>query len=140
MKYLSQFAIIVCISFVGEILNRLLPLPVPASIWGFLLLFMLLKLKVLKLRYVKDAGDFLLDLMPVMFVPPSVGVMTAAPIMKKWGVQFCAIAVLTTFCVIVVSGRVAQFFIRLDRSSGRGKPHTAKRTKAHPEGSSGGDI
>lgn len=112
MKYLSQFAIIVCISFVGEILNRLLPLPVPASIWGFILLFTCLKLKVIRLSQVKEAGDFLLEAMPVMFVPPSVGVMTAGAIMKKWGVQFCAIAVLTTFCVIVVSGRVAQFFIR----------------------------
>ena len=39
MKLLKQFLIILAISFVGEILKYLLPLPVPASIYGMVILF-----------------------------------------------------------------------------------------------------
>ena len=85
MKYAFQFALIISISFIGEILNKLIPLPVPASIYGLVILFLCLELKIIKLHQVKEAGDFLLVMMPVMFVPSSVGFMTAFPVMKKYG-------------------------------------------------------
>ena len=60
MKYAFQFALIISISFIGEILNMLIPLPVPASIYGLVILFFCLELKIIKLHQVKEAGDFLL--------------------------------------------------------------------------------
>ncbi len=115
MKYVAQFTVIIFISFIGEILNRLIPLPVPASIYGFVILFLCLELKVIKLHQVKDVGSFLLAVMPVTLVPPSVGFMAAFPIMKQYGLQFIAIALITTFGVMVVTGHVAQFVVRRKR-------------------------
>ena len=46
MKYVKQFGIILLISFAGEALNYLLPLPVPASIYGLVLMFLCLQLRV----------------------------------------------------------------------------------------------
>ena len=37
MKYLSQFLIILGFAFAGEALQRLVPLPIPASVYGLLL-------------------------------------------------------------------------------------------------------
>ncbi|MGN1122067.1 MAG: CidA/LrgA family protein [Eubacteriales bacterium] len=73
MKYLKQFGIILAVSFVGELFNRLLPLPVPASIYGIVLLFLLLVTGVLPLGAVREAGSFLIAIMPVMFIPAAVG-------------------------------------------------------------------
>ena len=39
MKYLRQFLLILLISFIGELLHEVLPLPVPASVYGFAILF-----------------------------------------------------------------------------------------------------
>ena len=42
MKYLRQFGLILLFSFLGEALRALIPLPVPASIYGMALLFLAL--------------------------------------------------------------------------------------------------
>ena len=39
MKYLYPFVIILAFTFLGELMNYFIPLPIPASIWGLLLLF-----------------------------------------------------------------------------------------------------
>ena len=44
MKYLYPFVVILAFTFLGELLNYFLPLPIPASIWGLLLLFAALRL------------------------------------------------------------------------------------------------
>ena len=75
-------------------------------------LFFCLELKIIKPHQVKEAGDFLLVMMPVMFVPSSVGFMTAFPVMKKYGLCFLVIAVVTTFCVMVITGHIVQLIIR----------------------------
>lgn len=113
MKYVLQFTLIVSISFMGEILHRVVPLPVPASIYGLAILFMGLRTGLIKLHQVKDAAGFLLAVMPVMFVPSSVGFMTAIPVMKSHGVRFVLIAAATTFFVMVVTGHAVQLVMRL---------------------------
>lgn len=59
MKHVRQFAIILVISFLGEILKAVLPLPIPASIYGLVLMLAALMLKIIPLEAVKDAGKFL---------------------------------------------------------------------------------
>ena len=79
MKYLQQFLLILCISFVGEFLKYVLPLPIPASIYGMVILFIGLLTGLIKLEQVKDVGKFLIEIMPVMFIPAGVG------LMESWG-------------------------------------------------------
>ena len=69
MKYLKELVIIFGITMAGELLNRLIPLPVPAGVYGLFLLLALLCSGVLKLSDVENTGDLLLDLMPLMFIP-----------------------------------------------------------------------
>lgn len=69
MKYVKQFGIILLISFAGESLNYLLPLPVPASIYGLVLMFLCLQLRVFRLEDVRDTALFLIEIMPLMFIP-----------------------------------------------------------------------
>ena len=66
MKYLKQFLIILAISFIGEILKYIVPLPIPASIYGMVIMFICLQTKILKLDDVKSVGKFLIEIMPVI--------------------------------------------------------------------------
>ena len=77
MKYVKEFGIILIVSLVGELLNYFLPLPVPASIYGLALMFLCLMLGIIKLSDVHDTACFLIEIMPIMFIPPAVGLMAS---------------------------------------------------------------
>lgn len=115
MKYLKQFGIILILSFVGELLNLLIPLPIPASIWGFALMFVCLQTGFLKLDYVKDTAVFLIEIMPLMFIPAAVGLMESWGIIRAKIIPYLVITVLSTFLVMAAAGRITQAVIRRDR-------------------------
>ena len=112
MKYLKQFLIILVISLIGELLNKLLPLPVPASIYGMVILFIGLLSGVIKLSSVKEAGSFLIEIMPVMFIPAGVGLMSSWLNLKPIIIPVCIITVAAIFTVMIVSGHVTQFIVK----------------------------
>ena len=119
MKYLMQFGIIIGLSLVGEVLNSVIPLPVPASVWGLVLLFVLLCLKVIKLDQVQDAADFLLSIMTVMFVPVGASLITSFADIKDEILGIFAIIIVSTVVCFLVTGKVAQRII--DKSENKGK-------------------
>ena len=114
MKYIRQFVIILFISFIGEALKYVLPLPIPASIYGLVLMFVLLETKVLKLEAVQDAGKFLIEIMPMMFSPAGVGLLNAWDTLKPVLVPVIVIMFVSTIVVMGVSGKVTQTMIEAE--------------------------
>ena len=112
MKLLHEFGIILFVTFVGEILYEVIPLPVPASIYGLLLMLFALCTKIIKLEQVKTAGKFLIEIMPPMFIPAAVGLVAVWPELRQVLVPVLVITVVTTVIVMAVTGRVAQAVIR----------------------------
>ena len=115
MKFLKQFLIILALSFVGEALKYFLPLPVPASIYGMVLLFILLLTGLVKLEDVQDAGKFLIEIMPVMFIPAGVGLMESWGVLKPMLVPVVVIIVISLVLGMGISGRITQRVIRHSR-------------------------
>lgn len=115
MKLLYQFGVIMTVTFLGEVLHAILPFPVPASIYGLLLMLFVLCTKIVKLEDVKIAGDFLLEIMPPMFIPAAVGLLTAWAGLKEILVPVVIITIVTTVLVMAVTGRVTQAVIRLKK-------------------------
>ena len=111
MKYLAQFGIILLISFVGEVLNRIISLPIPASIYGMVLLFVGLVTGFIKLSSVKDTGKFLIDIMPLLFIPATVGLIESWVTMKDFLVAIVVISLVSTVTVAAASGRITQYII-----------------------------
>jgi holin-like protein len=111
MKYISQFAIIIAISLIGELLNRFIPLPIPASIYGMTILFTLLASGAMKLSAVKETGKFLIYLLPIMFVPPTVGLIESWGVMQDFLVAIIVISLVSTVVVAAAAGRITQFII-----------------------------
>lgn len=112
MKYVKQFLIILLISALGEGLYVLLPFPVPASVYGLILMLLALSFRILKVEQVEETADFLIEIMPVMFIPAGVGLLTAWGDLKSVWVPISVITVVTTIFVMVVTGWVTQAVIR----------------------------
>lgn len=119
MKYIRQFLLILAISFVGELLKYFIPLPIPASIYGMAVLFIGLMTGWIRLDAVRETGKFLIEIMPVMFIPAGVGLMTSWGILKPVLVPVCVITVVTIVTVMAATGKVSQWMIRWERKRGK---------------------
>ena len=108
MKYLSQFLRITAFTLAGELLQRLIPLPVPASVYGLVLLFVALCAGIVKLEQVKDAGGFLVSILPVLFVSPAVGILENWGLIKDVMISMIVVALTSTIITFAVAGRVTQ--------------------------------
>lgn len=115
MKYLRQLLIILGITFVGEVLNYVLPLPIPASIYGLALMLILLCTGVLKVSSVKETSQFLLDVMPLMFIPAAAGVVREWGIIKPILIPTVIMMTVVTVIVMAVTGLVTQLLINIRR-------------------------
>lgn len=112
MRYLGQFSIILLFSLAGEALHALLPLPVPASIYGIVLLLACLMAGVVRVDAIREVSSFLIEIMPVMFIPAAVGLMESFGLLLPSLGAYLAIMAVSTFAVMAVAGRVTQAVIR----------------------------
>lgn len=116
MGYLMQLMIISIITLIGEFLHNALPLPIPASIYGMVLLFICLLTGIIKEEQIQETADFLLLIMPVMFIGPSVGIMEDAGILMDTLIPFIFIIVLSTAIIMAITGIVTQKILHLKGS------------------------
>ena len=113
MKYIKQFAIILTITCIGEILKYLIDLPIPGSIHGLIIMFLLLLFHVLKPEDVKETGEFLIEIMPLMFIPAGAGLLSSFDVLKEMLIPLLVIIPLTTCMVVFVSGRVTEAVLHM---------------------------
>ena len=111
----------------GEILKYLLPLPIPGSIYGLVLMLLFLSLKVIKIESVREVGEFLIEIMPVMFIPAGIGLITAWGQLKTMLVPVGIITVVTTFLVMIVTGKVTEMMLNQKRKDRRRKLQTGEK-------------
>ncbi len=117
MKYVKQFGIIIVVSFLGEVLHSLIPIPVPASIYGLILMFAGLVTGIIPHEEVRETGHFLVDIMAIMFLPAAVGLLDAFDVLRPVLAPFAVITVVSTVLVMVVSGKVTQAVMDRNRKT-----------------------
>ena len=115
MKYLRQLLMILIFSFIGEVLHAVIPIQMPASIYGLVLLFIALMTGLVKLPQVHEAARFLIEIMPLMFIPAAVGLLESWPVLKPMCGPIVAITVLSTVTVMAAAGLSTQHVIRRAR-------------------------
>lgn len=108
MKYLTQFLRILAFTLAGELLQRLVPLPIPASVYGLVLLFAALNTGLVKLEQVKDAGGFLISILPILFVSPAVGILDNWEAIRGALIPILALTLLSTVLTFGIAGRATQ--------------------------------
>lgn len=119
MKYLRQLLIILIFSFAGEVLHYLVPIQIPASIYGLVLLFIGLMTGLIQLSQVQETAKFLIEIMPMMFIPAGVGLLESWGVLKPILVTVILILVVSTVLVMGVSGLVTQGVMHIGKSHGK---------------------
>ena len=116
MKYLKQFLVILVIAFAGEVLKYIIPLTIPASIYGLIILFVGLLTGLIRLEQVREAGKFLMEIMPVMFIPAAVGLLESWGVLQPMFLPVIIITLVSTVVVMAVTGISSQLIIRLGKN------------------------
>ena len=99
MKLIFEFARIAAFCFAGEVCHLVLPLPIPASVYGLMLLLA---------EQVRTAALFLTGIFPLLFVPAAAGVMDLWADLQAMLVPVLLALIPITILVMTVSGCVTQ--------------------------------
>lgn len=118
MKYIKQIMIILLFSFLGELLNYIIPLSIPASIYGMALLFLALTTRIIKLEQIEDTAEYLLSIMLIFFVPSAVGIMDTFFEYQDSMLPIILIVIISTLVVLIVTGLVSQLMIKITSKKG----------------------
>lgn len=119
MKYLRQFCIILVFTFTGEILQDLISLPIPAAVYGLFLLLAALHFHWVDPEGIRDTANFLLSVMPALFIAPAVNLLEYWDLIAPHLVPVCFLVVSSTVLTFATSGRITQLLLQ---SKGAGKP------------------
>lgn len=111
MRYLFQFGRILAFCFAGEVLHAVLPLPVPASVYGLLLLLLALCFGIVRPEQVRETGLFLTGIFPLLFVPAAAGVMELWAELGAMLLPAVIAIVPVTVLVFAAAGRTTQALI-----------------------------
>lgn len=112
MKYLNQFLIILGFTLLGEVLQRVVPLPIPASVYGIAALFLSLCFGLVKVEQVKEVGGFLTSILPVLFVAPIVGILENWAQIRGLLLPMILLVLASTALTFGISGRIAQALMK----------------------------
>lgn len=123
MKFVRQVSIIIAVSFLAELMEVLIPLPIAASMYGLVLMLVGLVTRIIPLEKVEGAADFLVEIMPVLFVPPTVSIIANGEALRQILVPLVVICIVTTVLIMGVTGRVAQFLLRRGGKAGKKEEH-----------------
>lgn len=118
MKYIQraliillQFILIIVITYIGNVIQKALHIPIASSIVGLILFFLRLQFKIIPVRIVEGAASFLLSTMIFYFVPSVVGAMNIGSVISIKFVAFIIVIVVGTCCVALISGYIAEKMI-----------------------------
>ncbi|MCY8308674.1 antiholin-like murein hydrolase modulator LrgA [Bacillus vallismortis] len=124
--FLTQAFIFAVIMLISNMIAAIVPIPIPASVVGLVLLFLLLCLKVIKLEQVETLGTSLTSLIGFLFVPSGISVMNSLGVMQQYGLQIVLVILLATIILLGATGLFSQLILSL---SGKRKAAADMKTK-----------
>lgn len=108
MKYIKQLLIILLFTLLGELLAAVIPLPIPAAIYGLVLLLAALCTGLLKPEKIAETARFLIRAMSLFFIAPTVNILSYWGMIAPKLVPICVIVLVSTVLVFSVSGLVTK--------------------------------
>lgn len=112
MKYIFQFMIIALFTFLGELLNHFIPLPIPAAVYGLVLLFLALWSGIVKLEQVEEMGNIMIGVMAILFVSPAVNLMDCWSLIQPHLIALFIMLVVTTILTFGVAAKITEFILK----------------------------
>lgn len=112
MKYIKQILIIFIVSFAAEMIKKYLPFPIPASIYGIGIMFLCLLTGIIKEEQISDVADYMISVMPIFFIEPSIKLMNSFDIVKGSVIKIFVVAIVSTFVANLVTGFVCNMLMK----------------------------
>lgn len=109
MKLLRQVLIIFSICIVGEILSKILKLPIPGNVMGMIILLICLMTGIIKIQYIDKITDFLLDNLAFFFIPAGVSLLAYLKILKGSLIYIVIISFISTIVILLITGKLVEF-------------------------------
>ncbi len=103
MDLIKQFGIVLLILFLGEVISYAINFPIPGSVIGMILLFMLLYFNLMKLHRVEKVSAFLLANLSFFFIPPGVKLIASFDLLKGKWLKIIFICFFTTLLVMTTT-------------------------------------
>lgn len=108
MKHIFSLGVILLFCLFGEIVKAVLPFPIPASIYGMVLLFISLELKIIKLEQISSVAHYFISIMLIFFIMPAVSIMDSFSLIKNHVFEILIAIIIPTILVVIVTGLVTQ--------------------------------
>ncbi|KGQ70196.1 hypothetical protein A1D23_06205 [Chelonobacter oris] len=109
LSLLRSLAILYAVLYLGIALQHLIPVGVPGSIWGLLILFICLTTQIIKVEWIAPASSLLIRYMALLFVPVSVGIIKYADLLLANAKQLLIPNVVSTMLTLIVIGLLGDF-------------------------------
>lgn len=120
MKHLYALTKILLVAFLGEVLHVLLPLPIPSSIYGLLLLFLLLCFKVIEADDIEPVSTFLIQIMPILFVVPLLKITQFDVLFDASIWKILLVIILGNIIVLIVTSKLSDYLLALRKRRNHG--------------------
>lgn len=112
-----QIAILFLVFHIGAWIQQYFQIPIPGSIIGLIIMFILLVTGIFPLRWIDQGASFMVKNLVLFFIPGIVGILNYFSLFKGKGLLLFAITIVSTLLVMVFSGLVSQFLVGI--SEGR---------------------
>ena len=113
MEIIVQIGIVFGVCLVGQFISCCLPVAVPASVIGMLLLLLLLCFRILKPHHIEKKSNFLLSNMAFFFIPAGVGIMDNYSYVKGNILPLLLVCLITTVLTFGVTAATVTTVIKL---------------------------
>lgn len=113
MKESKGFLLLLICLFIGNIISLLLPISIPGSIIGMILMLIFLTTNWIKLEQVEDISKILIAHMVIIFMPGTINLISIYPEIAPYLIKLLLIAAFTTILVIVATGFTVQKMIQI---------------------------
>jgi holin-like protein len=107
-----QVGLLLLASMAGNALADQFHVRIPGSMIGMVLVFVLLRLKIVKLQWLELGANWLLAELLLFFIPAAVGIMQYKQIMVADGSRIMLVIAFSTLAVMICTGLLAEFVTR----------------------------
>jgi putative effector of murein hydrolase LrgA (UPF0299 family) len=103
MHILPQFTTLLFFVLLGEAVSLVVPWGMPAAVWGILLLFAALCLKIVKPQSIETVADFLGKHMALFFIPPAAVILETFELFRYALFRFLFVCIISTILTFLAS-------------------------------------
>lgn len=107
----QQALTLAVILLISKIIESFIPIPMPASVIGLVLLFIALCTGIVKLGQVESVGTALTNNISFLFVPAGISVINSLQILSQSPVLIILLIIISTILLLISTGFASQLLV-----------------------------